>query len=116
MPLVSLVSLIIRNRKTGHGPFALQLRAVQIKPQETFVVVSFDQLVCAEIPHHHRAAAILALRDYAFEIEIINRMVLRRHRESSFIFLEGWALRNGPRLENVVHLETKVIMQVTRGM
>src|SRR5215213_2766482 len=116
VPLVSLVSFIIRNRKPGHGPFALQLRAVQIKSQEPFVVVSFDQLVCSEIPHHDRAAAILTFRNDTFKIKIIDRMVLCRHREPSFVFLERWTFRNGPRLENVVHLDTKVVMQVTRSM
>src|ERR1044071_710493 len=96
MPLVSVISLIFRCRETRHGPLTLQLRAVQIKPQKTFVVVSLNQLVGAEIPNHHRAAAILSLRDDAFEVEIIDRMIFSRHREPSLIFLERWTFGNGP--------------------
>src|ERR1043165_1385546 len=87
-----------------------------MKPQKTLVVISFDQLVSAEIPHHHRATAILASRDDAFEVEIIDWMILSRHGESALILLERWTFRNGPRLKHVVHLETKVVMQMTRSM
>src|SRR5215216_7292010 len=43
-------------------------------------------------------------------------MVLSGHGESSFVLLERYAFRNGPRLQHVVHLEAKIVVQVTRSM
>src|SRR5581483_8393517 len=52
-------------------PFALELFPGEIEVEISPVIVAFYQLVGADVPYHDRAAAVLALRDDTFEIEIV---------------------------------------------
>ena len=77
-------------------PAAVQLLAVELEFEmalrEALVRIA-DRLPTAAIPDDHRAAAILALRDRAFEIAVFERVILDMHRQT----LLAWH-RLGPRV------------------
>src|SRR3546814_10582581 len=70
----------------------------------------------AAIPEHHRAAAILALRDDAFEIAIAERVVLGMDREAPVRRVQARALGHGPALQHAVELEAEVVVQPACGV
>ena len=50
----------------------------------------------APVPAHGVPGAILAPRDHALEIEVLDRMVLRPGGEPTLVRVAGRALRDGP--------------------
>ena len=50
----------------------------------------------APVPHDHVAAAVLAARDHALEVEVVERMVLDVHGQALHVGVERRALRHGP--------------------
>src|SRR5262249_52702362 len=94
-------------------PFALQFSAVVMYPEIAFVVIAFERLVSSDIPHHDCASAIMTFRDDPFEVQILQRMILRRHRQTLVPFGVRRPFRHSPRFQHSVHLETKVVMQMT---
>ena len=82
---------------------------------ETFVGIA-DRGPAAAIPHDHRAAAVLALRNVALEVEILDRMVLGAHREPLLAQREARAAGDGPALEHAVELEPQVVVKPAGGM
>src|SRR4051812_36856141 len=77
------------------------------------VVVSFHQFIRTDVPHHHRAAAVLSFWNNAFEIEISERMIFGRHGKTFFGSLIRRSLGNSPGLQRVVHFKPEVIVKVT---
>jgi hypothetical protein len=68
-------------------PAALQLLAAELEletaaPQAVGSIA--PRLPGAAIPHQHRAAAVLAFRDDAFEVAVLERMVFDLDREAAF--------------------------------
>src|SRR6059058_5807729 len=63
------------------------------------------------VPKHHRPAAIFALGDGAFEVAVIERMVLGPHRKAVLARVEARTFRNGPALQHSVELEPEVPVQ-----
>ncbi len=82
---------------------------------ETLVGIA-DRRPAAAIPHDHRAATILAPRDIAFEVQVLDRMILGAHREALLAQREARAARDGPALEHAVELEPQVVVKPARGM
>ncbi len=70
----------------------------------------------AAIPELHRSAAILALGNGAFEVAVIERMVLDLDRQPLDLGVERRALRDSPRLEHAIELEPEIVMQPRRIM
>ena len=68
----------------------------------------------ATIPDEHGAPAILALRDIAFEVAVIERMVLGLHRKPLFARHEARAPRDRPALQHAVEFEPEIVVQTRR--
>jgi hypothetical protein len=65
----------------------------------------------AAIPELHGAAAILSLGNGAFEITVIERVILDLDREPLVMWIERRAFRHRPGLEHAVMLEPEIVMQ-----
>jgi hypothetical protein len=70
----------------------------------------------AAIPEHHCAAAVFAFRDRAFEIPVVERMVLDLHRQSLVAGIAGRTFGDSPGFEYPVELEPQVIVQTGRSV
>src|SRR3546814_15721312 len=68
----------------------------------------------AAVPQHHRAAAVLALRDRALEVAVCQPMVLDMHREAPFAGDEAKTPGHRPALHPAVHIPSHVVTQ-SRG-
>ncbi len=67
----------------------------------------------AAVPHRHPPGAVLALRDHPGEGQVLERVVLRAHREPLDALAKGQALRDGPRRQRPVDLEPQVEVERT---
>jgi len=75
--------------------------------------IAFGNPVAA-VPQLHRPAAILALGNGAFEIAIVERVVLDFDRKSLVMRIEGGSARHGPGLEDAIELEAQIVVQAPR--
>src|SRR5699024_6783264 len=73
-----------------------------------------NRLPCAIVPQQHRAAAILAFRDGAFEIAIVERVVLDMNGKAFFGWHEAGAARDRPAFQYAIHLKAQIVMQPAR--
>ena len=73
-------------------------------------------LIGAVVPEDHRAAAVLALRDLAFEAAVLQRVVLGVDGQVVRRRIQRKALRHGPRDEHAVALQPEVPVQCARVM
>ncbi len=115
-----VVALLARLRAHAHEmPAAVQFLAVEIEIQmafgETFVRIA-DRRPMAAIPEDDIAAAIFALRNRAFEVAIVERMIFDMDGEPLFARHEARAARDGPAFQNAVEREAKVIVKPARGV
>src|SRR6185437_6679251 len=78
------------------------------------VLVVLLRLPGAAIPQHHRAAAILPLRNDAFELAVFERVILDMHREAFYLGVEARPLGDRPTLEHAVELEAEIVMEPGR--
>jgi hypothetical protein len=94
----------------------VELLALQGEIQLAFAIGLWRVLAIPEatIPNHHRAAAVLALRNRALEVAVIQRMVLDLHREPLVVGVERRTFRHSPRLEDPIKLKPQVVVQVRR--
>ena len=75
------------------------------------VLLLLEQLVRAVVPDLDAACAVLALRDLAVELRVLERVVLDVHRERAVACFERDALRHRPRQQDAVALEAEVVVQ-----
>ena len=68
------------------------------------------------IPHLHGAAAVLALRNRAFEVAVVERMIFHLDGQAFVRRIHRRPLGHRPRLEDAVQLQAQIPMQMTRGM
>src|SRR5262245_8974937 len=68
------------------------------------------------IPQHDGAATILALRNGAFEVTVIERMIFGFDGKPPVLGIKRGALGHGPRLEDAIDLETQIKVQASRCM
>src|SRR5580698_10206336 len=95
-------------------PTAAQLVAVQNKLEMAFGValmrIAF-RLPSPAVPDHHRAAAILPLRDRALELVVFDRVILDVHGETLIVRIEAWTTRHGPAFHHAIKLKPQVVVQ-----
>ncbi len=99
-------------------PAATKLVAVQ-REFQIALLESFFGIVrypIATVPELHRAAAILALRNGAFEIAVIQRMIFHLHRQPLVVRIERGAARDRPGFEDAVELQPEIVMQPGRSV
>ncbi|MNZ43557.1 hypothetical protein D3C78_611620 [compost metagenome] len=96
-------------------PHAAQLLSLQAKAQLALGI----GLVCvtlwlpdATVPDDHIAGAIVTLRDTAFEIGVVERVILYVHRQASHLGVQGGPFGDGPAFQRTVQFQTEVVMQV----
>ena len=70
----------------------------------------------AAIPQHDGAAAILAFGNGAFEIAIVQRVILDLDRQPLVGGIERWTARHGPGFEDAIELEPEIVVQAGRVM
>src|SRR5690606_27826212 len=75
-----------------------------------------DRLPGAAVPDQDAAAAVLALRDHALEVGVLERVVLGLRCEPPLAGHEARSLRHRPALEHAVELEPEVVVQAARGV
>src|SRR5215475_2201807 len=68
------------------------------------------------VPDHHRAAAILALRDCAFELVVLDGVVFHLYGEPLLARHQARAARYRPALHHAVELEPQIVMQPPGGV
>jgi len=115
-----VIALFARPAVHAHQvPAAAELFALEGECEmalgEAFVWIVF-RLPMATVPDHHRAATIFTLGDRAFELVIGYRMILNLHCQPLFAWHQARAARHRPAFHHAVELETKVVMQSSRGV
>ena len=117
-PIVAL-GLVFVVAHTHQHPAAFELLAVQHEFEIALGQHLFGIAVGrpeAAIPQKNRAAAILALGNGAFEIAIIEGMILKLHRQALFGGIERRPACHRPGAEHPVQLQPKIVMQPCGGM
>ena len=98
-------------------PVAVELLAVQLEI-EMALLHGLVRIVVrrpgAAIPDHHGAAAILALRDGAFELVVFDRMILDVDGEALVAGHEARAARHRPAQHHAVEFEAQIVVQPRR--
>ena len=98
-------------------PAALELRALQREVEPALLQPAHRValgLPAAAVPDDHLAAAVLALRDLALEVGIVERMVLDVHRQPLVAGHQARAAGDGPARQRVADLEAEVVVQPPR--
>ncbi len=65
----------------------------------------------AAVPHDHVAAAVLAARDHALEVGVLDRVVLHLHGQDARRRVQRRPLGHGPAHQHAVQLEPQVVVQ-----
>src|SRR4029079_417886 len=107
---VLLLAVEVRRDERPDAGQALALEA----NREPAVPLLLDELVRAVIPDLDGACAVVALRDLALELRVLDRVVLDVDGEVLRARLEGDALGDGPRGEGAVALEPEVVVEPPR--
>ena len=81
------------------------------QPDDDLPRVPLLRLVGAGVPDRHAAAAVLARRDLAGELQVLDRVVLGAHGQPHRVRLGGQALGHRPRRQHAVALEPHVPVQ-----
>ena len=74
-------------------------------------IIGGVRLPGAAVPHDHVPAAVLAPRDDALEVEVLQRVVLDVHRDPLDVRIEGGPLGYRPADQDATDLETEVVVQ-----
>jgi len=95
-------------------PVAAKFMSLQCKVQLSgFEVSSRCLAVCKEyaaVPDHDRSAAILALGNRSFKVDIGNRVVLDMHGKALVTFCKWNAFGDRPRLQDTIHFQAEVVV------
>src|SRR5690606_1274986 len=94
-------------------PLAFE-REVEVSLVDILPALAFDRLPRPAIPKHHGAAAILALRDDAFEVGLGHRMVFGPHRQPLDVGIGRGSLGHRPRLQDPIGFQAEIPMQPRR--
>jgi hypothetical protein len=100
-------------------PAAVQLEPFQIEQKlafrETFARIA-DGGPPAAVPHDDTARSVVAGRNDALEVAVLQRMILDVHGEPLVGRVERRSLGHGPGHEHAVELEAEIVVQMARGM
>ena len=117
-PVVSLAALAVLfhpyKDETAAQPLTLQHDLEIALPQALARIGPGLRRPVATVPQHYRAAAVLSLRDRAFEVAIVERVVLDLHRQTANLRVQRRALGHRPGLEHPVELQAEVVVQPRR--
>src|SRR5689334_22983562 len=97
-------------------PFAVELFSAEKNVQLSLPIIAIEQLVRANVPDHHRAAAVFSARDDPFKFGVVHWMIFNRDGEPPIAQLVGRPLRHRPRFERPAHFEAEIIVQAAGGM
>jgi hypothetical protein len=88
----------------GQNPAAAEFLTLESEIQLAFCKAALGILAVPvpTVPNHDGASAILALRDGAFKVAVIQRMVLDLDCEPLVMWIEGRTLGDGPGFEDAV--------------
>ena len=116
-PVGALAPIAVATHAHQHKA-AVQLVAMQREfqvafPESLLGIVGFP---IAAVPELHGAAAILALRNGAFEIAVVERMVFHFHRQPLVARIERGPPGDRPGFEDAIELEPEIVMQARRIM
>ncbi len=116
-PIRSFAPVTVMAHADQH-PTAVELVAVQREFQVALLESFFGVvgLPIAAVPELHCAAAILALRNGAFKIAVIERMIFHLNREALVVRIERGTAGDRPGLEDAVELEPQIVVQPGRIM
>ena len=88
------------------------LEALPVQPDgQPAVGLLLDELVRTPVPDLDRPGAVVPLRDLALEARVVERMVFDVNGQDALARLERNALRNRPRGERSVALESEVVVE-----
>ncbi len=68
------------------------------------------------VPHDDVARSVLALRNDALEVQVLDRVILDMHRHASLAGIERRAARDRPRDQDAPDLQSNVVMQARGAM
>src|SRR5262245_51176808 len=88
---------------------------VELAAPQTVRRVPFG-LPGAAVPDHYGAATILAWRDDAFKVRVVQWMVFDLDGQRFGLGIGGRAFGNGPTLQHAAQFEAEVVMQVAGGV
>ena len=119
-PVVAFGRLAPIALQPDQRPFALQPLAVKDHLDLTLgpgrLQVRLLRLPGSDVPHLHRAGAIVAVRDRALERSVIQRMILDLDRQPLDRRVARRRLGHGPGFQHSVRLDAEIIMQPGRRM
>ena len=96
---------------------AAQLVALEIEEQlpllQPFLGI-LDGPPAPEIPDDHGAGPVVPLGDHAFEVGVLDRVVLHLHREPLLGRVERGSLGHRPREQHAAPLEAQVVVEPAR--
>src|SRR5262249_7259406 len=110
-------ALALARTNAHEMPAPLQARTFERELQMPLVEATMRIAVRrpgAAVPHDHGAAAVLALRNVALEIEVLHGMVFGAHRKPLVADREARPAGDRPALEHAVELEAQVVMGAPR--
>ena len=114
-PVVALSAEAVVLHLDEH-PTAFQLLASEHEFQLAVAELLLGALVadrCPEptIPKHHRTATVLSLRNRAFEVAVVERMVLHLHGQTLIVRINRWTPRDRPRFEHAIEFKPEIVVQ-----
>src|SRR5207247_8806450 len=104
---------IARELRRHECPGAVEALAVQAYRQAT-VALLLDELIGAAIPDPDGAGPVVPRRDLAFEVRVVERMILDVDGEMLCARLERHALRHRSARESPVALQPEVVVEPPR--
>lgn len=114
-PICPLAAVAIIAHAHQHEA-AVQALALQGELEVAFcqrllrALISF-RFPIAPIPEHDRAAAVLTFRNGAFEVAIVQRVILDLDCQPLVVRVEGWAFGDSPGFKDAIELEPQVVVQ-----
>lgn len=110
---VALVLLSRATLQTGQHPSAVEFLPCQAELEGALAQVVVDiahRRPDALVPDDHRTAAIFAFGDHALEVDIVEGMVLRLHRQPLVGRIERRTFRHRPAFQHAVDLKPQIVV------